>query len=156
MSVASRRPLPAMTGADDDSRPFALALCTLVLLPWALKKLRTAASTQTEMAKWRTLGFSAAAPVVQKEQRLAGSGWSRHASWRNALFAALLATEALLVQEAWAEPPVVPPFDPYATEGSNPGLADPRQVRYSHVRAVSWTGMRPSSWTRRSRAARGV
>ena len=103
-----------MAGADDDSRPFALALCTLVLLPWALKKLRTAACTQTEMAKWRTLGFSAAAPVVQKEQRLAGSGWPRHASWRNALFAALLATEALLLQEAWAEPPVVPPFDPYA------------------------------------------
>ena len=103
-----------MSGADDDSRPFALAICTLVVLPWALKKMRTAASTQTEMAKWRMLGFSAAAPVVQKEQRLAGSGWTRRLSWRNALFAALLATEALLIQEALADPPVVPPFDPYA------------------------------------------
>ena len=99
----------AMAAADDDSRPFALAICTLVVLPWALKKMRTAAFTQTEMAKWRKLGFSAAAPVVQKEVRMAGSGWARCLSWRNALFTALLATEALLVQEALAEPPVVPP-----------------------------------------------
>ena len=28
----------------------------------------------------------------------------------------------------------------YATQGSNPGLADPRQVCYSHVRASPWTG----------------
>ena len=27
----------------------------------------------------------------------------------------------------------------YATQGSNPGLADPRQVYYSHVCASSWT-----------------
>jgi hypothetical protein len=100
--------------SHDDTRPFALAICTLVVLPWALKKMRTAASTQTEMVKWRTLGFSAEAPVVQKEQRLAGSGWARRLSWRNAIFAALLATEALLVQEALAESPVVPLFDPYA------------------------------------------
>ena len=46
-----------MAAADDDSRPFALAICTLVVLPWALKKMRTAAFTQTEMAKWRQLGF---------------------------------------------------------------------------------------------------
>ena len=98
-----------MAAAHDDSRPFALAICTLVVLPWALKKMCTAAFTQTEMAKWCMLGFSAASPVVQKEQRLAGSGWARCLSWRNALFTALLATEALLVQETLAEPPVVPP-----------------------------------------------
>ena len=28
----------------------------------------------------------------------------------------------------------------YATEGSNPGLADPRQVCYSHAWASPWTG----------------
>ena len=108
-SSSSRSVNRAMAAADDDSRPFALAICTLVVLPWALKKMRTAAFTQTEMAKWRQLGFSAAAPVVQKEQRLAGSGWARCLSWRNVLFTALLATEAILVQEALAEPPVVPP-----------------------------------------------
>ena len=29
---------------------------------------------------------------------------------------------------------------PYATQGSNPGLADPRQVCYLHVWASPWTG----------------
>ena len=33
----------------------------------------------------------------------------------------------------------------YATEGSNPGLADPRQVCSSHVCASPWTGRTPSS-----------
>ena len=28
----------------------------------------------------------------------------------------------------------------YATQGSNPGLADPRQACHSHVRASPWTG----------------
>jgi len=39
--------------------------------------------------------------------------------------------------------------EPYATEGSNPGLAgprlaDPRQACYSHVRALPWDRGRPS------------
>ena len=35
-------------------------------------------------------------------------------------------------------------FPSYATEGSNPRLADPRQVYYSHVRVSPWTGARPA------------
>merc|ERR1712127_31615 len=31
---------------------------------------------------------------------------------------------------------------PYATGGSNPGLADPREACYSRVRALPWTGPR--------------
>ena len=34
-------------------------------------------------------------------------------------------------------------FTAYATQASNPRLADPRQVCYSHVRALPWTGRRP-------------
>ena len=33
---------------------------------------------------------------------------------------------------------------PYATQGSNPGLADPGSQRYSYVRALPWTGALPS------------
>ena len=103
-------PLPA---DEDDSQPFALTMVTILLVPWALKKLIGAVSASpSEPAKWMTLGFSSAAPVVRKEVGLAGS-WPHWLSWRNALFGALLATEALLVQEAMAEPPVIPPFDPY-------------------------------------------
>ena len=36
--------------------------------------------------------------------------------------------------------PALPHAVPYATRGSNSGLADTRQVCYSHVRASPWTG----------------
>ena len=43
----------------------------------------------------------------------------------------------------------------YATEGSNPRLADPTQVCYSHVRALPWTGgCRRRCASRRARPAR--
>ena len=98
---------------EDDSQPFALTIITAILVPWALKKLYGAISASpSEPAKWIGLGFSSTAPVVRKEVRLAGS-WPHWLSWQNALFGILLAVDAFLFQEAMAEPPVVPPFDPY-------------------------------------------
>ena len=42
----------------------------------------------------------------------------------------------------------------YATQGSNPSLADGRSICHSHVQAPRWTGARRSSSPRRRRAGR--
>ena len=59
-----------------------------------------------------------------------------------------------------ALPPLTGPYDTigcrytrvngYATQGSNPGLADTRQACHSHVRASPWTARVPRSSTRRA------
>ena len=88
-----------MAAADDDSRPFALAICTLVACR-GLWNMRTAAFTQTEMA------MAKAGP-----QRLRSYGMS--SAWREGALP-LLAERALhrtardggaLVQEAWRSLP---------------------------------------------------
>ena len=47
-----------------------------------------------------------------------------------------------------SDPGCVNASDLYATQGSNPRQADPRQVYYSHVRPVPWTGCATCRCTR--------
>ena len=91
--LASHCPMP-----DEEATPFALALCTVVVVPWALLKLR-AAMRVSEEKKWRNMGFSATAQVVHKEKRLAGS-WSNRLTWSNALFGAAGPAHAILYASA--------------------------------------------------------
>ena len=97
---------------SDDGLSFALAMSTAVVLPWTLMKVR-ATLRPSEAAKWRALGFSPTSPIVCKETA-ASAIIGGLLTWQNALYGVLLAGEALMLKEALAEPPVIPPFDPYA------------------------------------------
>ncbi len=119
---------------DEASSAFPLALCTVVLVPWVLVKLRAALRRQpsTEPAAWASLGFSSGAPIVAGAKKRQGL-WPRWLSIWNAAFVCLIATEAQLLINASAQPPVAEPFDPHDVLGV-PSGAPTEEVRAAYRR----------------------